>query len=245
MKSPKRSAARSAGLSRGCSGALWRASGARMSRSVGGGSPRRLPHSTQGAGDCKEKRLRLRLVTWDGPIRWFAGVAMAAPRPTLRTYLDYNATAPLRPEALNAVISALTTTGNPSSVHAEGRLVRRIVEEARADVARLAKVAPRCVTFVSGGTEAVNFALNPFFGVGPGAAPLERLIVSAGEHLCVMSGHRFPASAVEIAPLTADGRIDLTWLAESLRKPGRALLALQGANNETGVIQPVAEASAL
>ncbi len=170
---------------------------------------------------------------------------MAAPRPTIRTYLDYNASAPLRPEALEAAISALTTTGNPSSIHAEGRLVRRIVEDARADVARLTKVAPRCVTFVSGGTEAVNFALNRYFGVGPGAAPLERLIVSAGEHPCVLSGHRFPASAVEIAPLTADGRIDLTWLAESIRKPGRALLALQGANNETGVIQPVAEAAAL
>ena len=108
------------------------------------------------------------------------GAAMAAARPLSRTYLDYNATAPLRPEAREAALAAMETTGNPSSVHAEGRAARRIVEDARSDVARLAGVASRCVTFVSGGTEAANAALNPAFGAGPGAPPLERLIVSAG-----------------------------------------------------------------
>ncbi len=137
----------------------------------------------------------------------------------------------------------METTGNPSSVHAEGRAARRIVEDARSDVARLAGVSSRCVTFVSGGTEAANSALNPFFGGGRGAAPLERLIVGAGEHVCVLSGHRFPAA--EIAPLMPDGRLDLDWLEDACRRPGRALLALQGANNETGVVQPVAEAAAL
>jgi cysteine desulfurase len=170
---------------------------------------------------------------------------MVAVRPRTRTYLDYNATAPLRPEAREAALSAMARTGNPSSIHAEGRLARRIVEDARAEVARLAGASPRSVIFVSGGTEAVNCALNPFFGVGVGAAPLERLIVSAGEHLCVLSGHRFPASAVEIAPLAADGRVGLNWLEAAVRSPGRVLLALQGANNETGVIQPVARAAAL
>ncbi len=170
---------------------------------------------------------------------------MAAVRPRTRTYLDYNATAPLRPEARDAALSAMARTGNPSSIHAEGRLARRLVEDARAEVARLAGASARSATFVSGGTEAVNCALNPFFGVGTGAAPLERLIVSAGEHLCVLSGHRFPAPAVEIAPLAADGRLDLDWLDAAVRRPGRVLLALQGANNETGVIQPVARAAAL
>ncbi|MGA8446847.1 MAG: aminotransferase class V-fold PLP-dependent enzyme, partial [Roseiarcus sp.] len=89
---------------------------------------------------------------------------MAAARPLSRTYLDYNATAPLRPEAREAALAAMETTGNPSSVHAEGRAARRIVEEARSDVARLVGVAPRCVTFVSGGAEAANAALNPLFG---------------------------------------------------------------------------------
>jgi cysteine desulfurase len=170
---------------------------------------------------------------------------MAPLRPKVRTYLDYNATAPLRPEAREAALSAMTTTGNPSSIHAEGRVARSIVEDARVDVARLTGVTSRCVTFVSGGTEAVNCALNPFFGVGAGGAPLDRLLLNGGEHLCVLSGHRFPAAAVEMAPLAADGRIDLDWLDSAVRRPGRLLLALQGANNETGVIQPVAEAAAL
>src|SRR6202451_2082909 len=171
------------------------------------------------------------------------GAAMAAARPLSRTYLDYNATAPLRPEAREAALAAMETTGNPSSVHAEGRAARHIVEDARSEVARLASVNSRCVTFVSGGTEAANAALNPQFGGGPNAPPLERLIVSAGEHACVLSGHRFPTA--EEAPLLPDGRIDLDWLDAPCRRPGRALMALQGANNETGAIQPVAEAAAL
>jgi cysteine desulfurase len=170
---------------------------------------------------------------------------MAAAEPGTRAYLDYNATAPIRPEARAGVLAAMETFGNPSSVHAEGRAARRIVEEARAEVARLAGVPARCVTFASGATEAVNAVLNPRFGVGAKAPPLDRLIVSAGEHPCVLQGHRFPASAVELAPLTADGRIDLDKLADACRRPGRPLIALQGANNETGVIQPVAEAAAL
>jgi cysteine desulfurase len=170
-------------------------------------------------------------------------VIAAAARPQNRVYLDYNATAPLRAEAREAALAAMETTGNPSSVHAEGRAARRIVEDARNQVARLAGISSRCVTFVSGGTEAANAALNPLFGGGPNAAPLERLIVSAGEHPCVLSGHRFPAA--EVAPLRPDGRVDLDWLDAACRRPGRALVALQGANNETGVIQPVAEAAAL
>ena len=162
---------------------------------------------------------------------------------TGRAYLDYNATAPLRAEAREAALAAMETTGNPSSVHAEGRAARRIVEAARREIAQLAGVSARCVTFVCGGTEAANSALNPLFGGGPNAAPLERLIVSAGEHPCVLSGHRFPVA--ETAPLRADGCVDLDWLEAACRHPGRVLLALQGANNETGVIQPVAEAAAL
>jgi cysteine desulfurase len=170
-------------------------------------------------------------------------VISAAATPVNRAYLDYNATAPLRREAREAALMAMETTGNPSSVHAEGRAARRIVEDARSEVARLAGVSSRWVTFVSGGTEAANAALNPWFGGGSNAAPLERLIVSAGEHPCVLSGHRFPIA--EAAPLLADGRVDLDWLDAACRRPGRALVALQGANNETGVIQPVAEAAAL
>ena len=141
------------------------------------------------------------------------------------------------------MLAAMDAIGNPSSVHAEGRAARSIVETARAEVARLCGVASRSVTFVSSGTEAANTVLNTRFGLGPAEAPLERLLVSAGEHGCVLFGHRFPVSATEVAPLGGDGRVDLDWLESALRRPGRALLALQGANNETGVIQPVLEAS--
>ena len=122
-----------------------------------------------------------------------------AARSLKRAYLDYNATAPLRPVAREAALLAMETTGNPSSVHAEGRSARRMIEDARSEIARLAGVGARCVAFVSGGTEAANFALNPLFGAGRNAAPLERLIVSAGEHACVLSGHRFEAA--ETAPM--------------------------------------------
>ena len=131
-----------------------------------------------------------------------------------RVYLDYNATAPLRPEARAATLAALDVLGNPSSIHAEGRRARAIVEEARRAVAALAGAEPRGVVFVSGGTEAANLALTPAI-LAPGrTAPLARLILSAGEHPCVLRGHRFAPAASAIAPLAADGRLDLDALAD-------------------------------
>jgi cysteine desulfurase len=163
-----------------------------------------------------------------------------------RVYLDYNATAPLRAEARAATLEALDVLGNPSSIHAEGRQARAFVEEARRAVAALAGVEPRGVVFVSGGTEAANLALTPAIQSPKRNGPLRRLIVSAGEHPCVLRGHRFALEATAIAPLKADGRIDLDALAELVgRGEGPPMLALQGANNETGVLQPVAEAAAL
>jgi cysteine desulfurase len=163
-----------------------------------------------------------------------------------RVYLDYNATAPLRPEARAATLEALDVLGNPSSIHAEGRRARAIVEEARRAVAALAGGDPRGVVFVSGGTEAANLALTPAIHAPERKRPLARLIMSAGEHPCVLRGHRFAPEATAIAPLQADGRLDLDALAELLaRGEGAPMLALQGANNETGVLQPIAEAAAL
>ncbi len=163
-----------------------------------------------------------------------------------RSYLDFNATAPLRAEAHDACRAALDVTGNPSSIHAEGRAARALVEDAREAVARLAGAPAQGVTFTAGGTEAANLALTPAIAA-PGRAPPVRLIVSAGEHACVLKGHRFAPAAVERAPLRDDGRIDLGALTQMLVRSGAgpAMLALQGANNETGVIQPVAEAAAL
>ncbi len=162
-----------------------------------------------------------------------------------RIYLDYNATAPLLPAARDAMIAAMDLAGNASSVHAEGRAARKVIEQARAEVAQLVGVRPRDITFTSGGTEAANLVLSP--ALSDGGKPLSRLFVAAGEHACVLQGHRFPEAAVSIVPLLADGQIDLAALKQLLAEAGeaRVLLALQVANNETGVIQPVAEAAGL
>jgi cysteine desulfurase len=161
-----------------------------------------------------------------------------------RIYLDWNATAPLRPQAREAMVRALESIGNPSSVHAEGRAARALVEYAREKVAALVKAEPRDVVFTSGGTEANALALTPSLGAGGTAR--ERLLVSAIEHPSVLAGGRFPAQAVERLPVATSGCIDLTVLERRLAAVREAaLVSLMLANNETGVIQPVAEAARL
>ena len=150
-------------------------------------------------------------------------------------YLDWNATAKLRPEAQAAVTAALDVTGNPSSVHSAGRAARRLIEDARDKVAALVGVTSRDVVFTSGGTEANMLALTPALG--------EALLISAIEHPSVRSGGRF-AAAEDIA-VTAAGVVDLVALERQLAGRSRPLVSLMLANNETGVIQPVAEAAAL
>src|ERR1700751_4051827 len=112
-----------------------------------------------------------------------------------RVYLDWNATTPLRPEARAAMVAALDLVGNPSSVHAEGREARRLVEEARAAVAGAVGAQPRNVVFTSAGTEANALALAPGLR-GPAGGPVQRLLVSAIEHASVLAGGRFPAEAI-------------------------------------------------
>ena len=158
-----------------------------------------------------------------------------------RAYMDHNATAPVRAEAADAVLRALSVTGNPSSVHAEGRAARKILEEARASVATLVHAKPAEVVFTSGGTEAANLALH----VARAALGVERVIVSAIEHDCVRAAANALDIPVEVLSVDANGVADLGELARRLAEPGKALVALMYANNETGVIQPVAEAVAL
>src|SRR5437763_10720429 len=121
-----------------------------------------------------------------------------------RVYLDWNATAPLRPAARTAMVAALEACGNPSSVHGEGRAARRLIEDAREQVAALVAAKPRNVVFTSGGTEANVLALTP----ATGGKPCTRLLVSAVEHLSVLGGGRFPAAAVERVPVHGDGVVD-------------------------------------
>jgi cysteine desulfurase len=165
-----------------------------------------------------------------------------------RVYLDWNATAPLRAEARAAALEALDACGNPSSVHAEGRAARRLIEAAREKVAALAGAEPRNVIFTSGGTEANMLALSPGWESPVGGARRDCLVVSAIEHPSVLAGGRFAAQAVEQAGVGPDGRIDLARLKrqlEGLAKGGhgRPLVSIMLANNETGVVQPVAQAA--
>ena len=133
-----------------------------------------------------------------------------------RVYLDHNATAPLRPEARAAAGAAMDLACNPSSVHAEGRRARALVEEARSRVASLVGAAPAGVVFTSGATE----------------------------HAAVLHGHRFQRDAVTVLPVLPDGLLDRDVLRDALAAGGPALVAVQAANHGTGVVQPVCEIAA-
>lgn len=164
-----------------------------------------------------------------------------------RVYLDWNATAPLRAEARAATMAALDQLGNPSSVHGEGRAARRLIEEARSSVAALVGADPRHVVLTSGGTEANALALSP--ALGTAGKRSDRLLVSAIEHPSVRAGGRFPPDAVEEIPVTAAGLVDLAALERRLAAVQAAglsaLVSVMLANNETGVVQPVAAAAAI
>jgi cysteine desulfurase len=164
-----------------------------------------------------------------------------------RAYLDFNATAPLRPEARAAIMAAMDLVGNPSSVHAEGRLARRLMEDARQHVAALLGASPRHVIFTSGGTEANIFALSPWIEVAGDHHPRDRLLVSAIEHPSVRCGGSFPPDQVEELNVSVRGVVDLEVLEHRLsvvvRAGQRPLVSIMVANNESGVIQPIAAAA--
>jgi cysteine desulfurase len=164
---------------------------------------------------------------------------------TERSYFDWNATTPLRPQAAEALREALAVPGNPSSVHAEGRAARRLVEQAREEVAALVGARPGDVFFTSSGTEANMLALTPAIQTADERRPREKLLISAIEHSSVRTGGRFPPGAVADIAVDADGRVDLAALANALAGTARPLVSIMLANNETGVVQPIAPAAAL
>ncbi|MET1027515.1 MAG: cysteine desulfurase family protein [Dongiaceae bacterium] len=152
------------------------------------------------------------------------------------TYLDYNATSPMRPEALSVMATALTETGNPSSVHLFGRAARRRVDLAREQIAALVRARPENVIFTSGGTEANNLALFNHRN--------RRLLISAIEHDSVLKPARH--AGADLIPAQRSGEIDLEQLDFTLRRDQRpALISVMLANNETGVVQPVQAVSAI
>ena len=167
-------------------------------------------------------------------------------------YLDHNATSPLRAEAEQAAARAMALGGNASSVHAKGRAARGVIEDARVKVAQLADARVQDVVFTGGGTEANALALwGAVQGAAEAGARITRLFVSAIEHSSVRANaaalaERVAGLRLETIPVSADGVADLEALRCELREgKGRALIALMAANNETGVVQPVAEAAAL
>ena len=160
---------------------------------------------------------------------------------TERAYFDWNATAPLRAEARAALVRALEVTGNASSLHGEGRAARRLVEDARMEVATLVGAEAKNVIFTSGATEANMLALTPALTIGGRKEPRKRLFVSAIEHPSVLRGGRFAPDDVEELPVDGDGRLDLAELARRIATTERPLVSVMLANNETGVIQPIAE----
>ncbi|TIT04325.1 cysteine desulfurase family protein [Mesorhizobium sp.] len=163
---------------------------------------------------------------------------MAGPR----AYLDYNASAPLLAAARAAMIAALDAA-NPSSVHAEGRAARRLIENARRDVAALVNAKAEHVVFTSGATEAASTLLTPDWQMGRGTVRMSRLYVCEADHPCVLNGGRFPAAQVTLIGVEGNGIIKLDALAAALaahdKADGLPLVAIHAANNETGVIQPV------
>jgi cysteine desulfurase len=159
-----------------------------------------------------------------------------------RVYLDWNATTPLRREAREAMAAAWDLQGNPSSVHAEGRQARRLVEDARASISGAVGAPPRNVVFTSGGTEANALALTPGVRRGSGL-PVKRLAVSAIEHASVLAGGRFPTDAIGSVGVTRSGVLDLDRLRVTLEGGPPALVSVMLANNETGALQPVEKAA--
>ena len=154
----------------------------------------------------------------------------------MAAYLDYNATAPILPEARDAVIAALDVTGNPSSVHQAGRKARKIIEDARSSVAALVGVKPSGVVFTSGATEANNLAIQGFAASDSGVS---RILVGATEHDSVLKA----VPDCETIPVDSNGVIDLGRLQRMLtdRDWRRCLICVMAVNNETGVVQPVKE----
>ena len=152
-------------------------------------------------------------------------------RPSI--YLDYNASAPMRPEAIEAVLGAMERTGNASSVHALGRAAHKAVEDAREKISAVVNLPPAQIIFNSGATEGNNTVLKFFAG--------ERILVAATEHPSVLEA----APGVEKIPVDTNGIVDLATLEKSLQEKKTGLVSVMLVNNETGVIQPVQEISAL
>jgi cysteine desulfurase len=158
-----------------------------------------------------------------------------------RLYADHNATAPLRPEAREAMLAALDLGGNPSSVHGEGRAAKRLMEDSRETLAAGLECAPDAITFTGGATEALHIAMDSAKAMGFGP-----IYLSSVEHDAVWAYAVKLWPDAQIVPVNASALLDQEWLAQRIIEDGgRPLLIAQGANNETGTIQPLNRLSTL
>ena len=155
-------------------------------------------------------------------------------------YLDYNASGLVRPEAIAAASAALADNGNPSAVHAAGRRQRARIESARAEVAALVGADPQSIIFSSGGTESNAQAMNSAIKSG-----FDWLIIGATEHPCVAEAAAMSGCEVTIIPVDGRGVVSLDAIEAALKAGGKAWVSIHHANNESGVIQPIAEIAKL
>jgi cysteine desulfurase len=166
-----------------------------------------------------------------------------------RTYLDCNATHPLLPGAKAAMLEAMEHLGNPSSVHTEGRAARGLIDYARSSVASLVNAKSDHVVFTSGATEAANIVLTPHWQAGRASLVMSKLYVGATEHPAVLAGGRFAKEHIVVLPVLTSGELALDMLNHTLaghdKSAGLPLVAIHHANNETGVIQPIAAIAAI
>ncbi|WP_411817705.1 cysteine desulfurase family protein [Hyphococcus sp. DH-69] len=159
-----------------------------------------------------------------------------------RHYLDHNATSPVRPEVIDIVAETMRLDGNNSSVHEEGRRASNIVEDAREKVRALVNAPVNGIVFTSGGTESIHYALHGSVK----AQGLGRIFVSAIEHPAVLANAQTTGAEIEVIPVTTSGVCDVNWLKDRLDgydqdQEGKFLACVMYANNETGVIQPIAD----
>lgn len=155
-----------------------------------------------------------------------------------RIYLDYNATTPIYPAVVELMAGILAIGGNASSVHAEGRAARSVIENARQQVCDLVGGDIAGLVFTSCGTEACNLALQT--RQAP-AGEIKRLIVSEIEHPAVMEPAKASGLPIIMIGVDSQGCVDLDALDKVLEDETPALVAIMAANNETGVIQPIAQ----
>lgn len=160
-----------------------------------------------------------------------------------RCYLDYNASAPLEAEAWEALVANLAIFANPASTHKEGQKARSILEKARREIAAAINVSSASVIFTSGASEAAATLLNPHYKIGRTEIYCSHVYISAAEHKALLEGGSFEPANISILPLLSSGILDKEALAAKLAQhdhtKGMPLVAIQAANGETGVIQPI------